>query len=350
MNHQPFPHYKQIAQKLIGQSVIATELISGGRNSRAYKTICSGINYIFKIYFKNETDQRDRLGTEFSSLRFLEDCGLKNVPRAIIADLANNCAVYEYIDGEKIISGDVTDGDIDQAVLFLSKLEGFKQYAAGKNINVASEACFSVHAIWENINKRCQDLAISVQQKEKYPDLHDYYQTQFKPAMKQVEEWCRRQCDKERLDYETELEPVGRTLSPSDFGFHNALRKQGGELFFLDFEYFGWDDPAKMVVDILHHPGMSLSVSQKQQFVRGIIEHFRNYPKLMERIEIVYPLYGLKWCLILLNEFLPDRLLLREFAGINTEDIRKLQAEQLNKAKLLLNETLIKYDNFPYFN
>jgi len=43
-------------------------------------------------------------------------------------------------------------------------------------------------------------------------------------------------------------------------------------------------------------------------------------------------------------------LLLRKFAGVNTEDVRSLQAEQINKARLLLNDTLNKYADFPYFN
>ena len=40
-----------------------------------------------------------------------------------------------------------------------------------------------------------------------------------------------------------------RALSPSDFGLHNALRGQDGQLRFVDFEYFGWDDPVKLVSD-----------------------------------------------------------------------------------------------------
>ena len=46
-----------------------------------------------------------------------------------------------------------------------------------------------------------------------------------------------------------------RVLSPSDFGFHNALRRPDGTIVFVDFEYFGWDDPAKMMADAMLHPG-----------------------------------------------------------------------------------------------
>ena len=47
------------------------------------------------------------------------------------------------------------------------------------------------------------------------------------------------------VSWEQELLEQYRTLSPSDFGFHNALRTPAGTMVFLDFEYFGWDDPAK---------------------------------------------------------------------------------------------------------
>jgi len=43
-------------------------------------------------------------------------------------------------------------------------------------------------------------------------------------------------------------------LSPSDFGFHNALVDPSGALSFLDFEYAGRDDPAKPVSDFFCQP------------------------------------------------------------------------------------------------
>ena len=106
-----------------------------------------------------------------------------------------------------------------------------------------------------------------------------------------------------------------RTLSPSDFGFHNALETQSGEIFFLDFEYFGWDDPAKTVCDFLLHPGMALSPSLKLQFATSLVRGLPWSQGLRERVAAYYPLFGLKWCLILLNEFLPNQILRRRFAG-----------------------------------
>ena len=37
-------------------------------------------------------------------------------------------------------------------------------------------------------------------------------------------------------------------LSPSDFGFHNIVKNKK-KLYFLDFEYSGFDDPLKLLSD-----------------------------------------------------------------------------------------------------
>ena len=53
------------------------------------------------------------------------------------------------------------------------------------------------------------------------------------------------------MSFERDIDSAERTLSPSDFGFHNALKRSDGRIVFLDFEYFGWDDPAKMTAEEL---------------------------------------------------------------------------------------------------
>jgi hypothetical protein len=133
--------------------------------------------------------------------------------------------------------------------------------------------------------------------------------------------------------YERDLDFRHRTLSPSDFGFHNALLRRGGGLVFLDLEYFGWDDPVKLISDFLLHPGMSLSFASKQRYAAAMLHEF---PEAAARFEAVHPMYGLKWCLIVLNEFLPAHLARRKFAGLTDREIETRQSEQLIKARTLL--------------
>jgi hypothetical protein len=138
-----------------------------------------------------------------------------------------------------------------------------------------------------------------------------------------------------------------RILSPSDFGFHNAIRRPDGSLVFIDFEYFGWDDPAKLVSDFLWHPAMQLSEAHKQQFVSGVARALNNHALLAQRLPVAYPLYGVKWCTILLNEFLPEHWARRTFAG-DTRPRETVLAEQLHKARTLAARIADLKVGFPY--
>jgi thiamine kinase-like enzyme len=132
------------------------------------------------------------------------------------------------------------------------------------------------------------------------------------------------------------LGPQERTLSPSDFGFHNAIKRPNGQIVFIDFEYFGWDDPAKMISDYLLHPAQDLNEDLRQRFFDGCIDSFADWPGVSSRMDLVYPLCGLKWCLLLLNEFLPRYIETREHAHGANLDVANLQSEQLAKSRRML--------------
>jgi hypothetical protein len=68
---------------------------------------------------------------------------------------------------------------------------------------------------------------------------------------------------------------------------------------------------------------------------------------LSKRIQIVYPLFGLKWCLILLNEFLPEYSFRKESADKHL-DSKILQDIQLTKARNLFQKIKSQYQHFPY--
>src|SRR5581483_2047702 len=108
---------------------------------------------------------------------------------------------------------------------------------------------------------------------------------------------------------------AARCISPSDFGFHNALLKPDGKLCFIDFEYAGWDDPAKTVCDFFCQPSVPVDRKHLGRFVEGIIPGFQDPERLEQRIRALLPVYGIKWCCILLNEFLPVGKARRRFAS-----------------------------------
>ena len=59
-------------------------------------------------------------------------------------------------------------------------------------------------------------------------------------------------------------------LSPSDFGFHNILQSEG-RLNFLDFEYAGRDDLAKLLSDFRLCPEIKVKKKYSEIFVKILL-------------------------------------------------------------------------------
>jgi len=95
-----------------------------------------------------------------------------------------------------------------------------------------------------------------------------------------------------------------QTLSPSDFGFHNCVKGNDGSLIFLDFDYFGRDDPVKLTADFIWHPAMNLSAELKEKWQEAMLVLFSHDNQFGSRLKAAMPLYGLRWAMIVLNEFL----------------------------------------------
>ena len=340
---------KSIFSGLLGLQVRSVQRMGGGRNSRVYSLECEDSRrYAAKRYFRDGLDARDRLGVEFSSIQYLWDKGVTCVPRPMAADADLGCAIYQLIEGVPISSSQVTEADVDFAAEFLAHLKALAQDDGSSQLPSASEACFSVQTIIDQIEKRLGNLSALDPDLPVYTDLKAFLAEEFYPVLHQVMEWCDSTQAGSGSSLTAELPEGDRTLSPSDFGFHNALRDTDGRIVFVDFEYFGWDDPAKMVSDFLLHPAMTLSEDLKRRFLATVLSTFQDQPSLAGRLEVVYPMFGLKWCLILLNEFVPGSLQRREFAGNNALSREHIQARQLERARGMLYGVRNEYRNFPY--
>ena len=163
----------------------------------------------------------------------------------------------------------------------------------------------------------CRLLAIDGE-----PELRTFLETEVRPVVDAAEA------------AEIELDAGLRTLSPSDFGLHNMLVRAGRPVF-IDFEYFGWDDPVKLTCDVAWHPGMALPPPVAARFVRAAQALYgRDDPDFESRLRKHFPLYGLRWVMIVLNEFLPERWAVRVHAGAADPAVAKRR--QLEKARRIM--------------
>ena len=92
-------------------------------------------------------------------------------------------------------------------------------------------------------------------------------------------------------------------LSPSDFGFHNVIRRPDGSFCFLDFEHAGWDDPAKLAADFILQPEAPLSAEAADRFTDALRDGAVFGPQLASRVGRILPVQKCKWTAIILNVF-----------------------------------------------
>jgi hypothetical protein len=84
---------------------------------------------------------------------------------------------------------------------------------------------------------------------------------------------------------------------------------------------------------------MNLDSNLRNFWINGLKEIKFKDKYILKRLNIFLPLYGLRWCLILLNEYLPVKFKNRIHAkGIYLKDDSEIRQKQLEKAKSLLNE------------
>jgi hypothetical protein len=339
-----------VCSRLLRRTVVSVEPIHGGRNSRVYRVDCDSqtapARFAVKCYFANPDDPRDRLGTEYRALQFLCSMGIARVASPVAIDTDAGCAVYTFLPGERAVLRPTSDDDIVQAVDFLTDLRRLAKESVIAVAATASEACFSLDSLLEHVATRADRLRSLPDDSPMVDDLRRFL-TCWDATASSLVGWTGVQMQRHGIAGGTELPFPLRTLSPSDFGFHNALRDERGRLAFLDFEYFGWDDPAKTIADFLLHPAMDMAPGQRRAFVRGVLHTCADDGALAVRARIVYPWFGLKWCLILLNEFVPSSLDRRRFAGAHGGRPELLR-RQLDRASRLLERVTAEYRQNPY--
>jgi len=303
--------------------------VGGGGNNRLYRVESEdGRAFALKTYLRLASDTRDRIGAEWGGLDFLFRHGVTCVPRPVAVHRTDNAALYGWVDGVRVT--EVCADDVDAAIGFVVALKRLTIMPRAARLPLASEACLSARELITQIDRRLERLRALDE-----PELQRFLTVEVMPTRKRVVANLRTGYVGAKLNLDAELAPEHRTLSPSDFGFHNALRTADG-LVFLDFEYFGWDDPVKLVADFLHHPGMTLDAAMRRRFLTGARAAFADDANFGLRLALMYPLYGLRWIGILLNEFLPERWARRAYAGAT--DRQAAQARQLAKARAKLTD------------
>lgn len=309
--------------------------LEGGRNNRVFRVNRRGERIVIKRYHNDATNKHDRLAAEFAFVRFANEHGIDETPKAIACGRTRNMAAYEFIEGATIQPGEVGAQECDAAAAFVTSLNAHRESAAARALPPAAEACFSIDDHLALVTGRIARLAAIQPRDEIDREAMAFVDDKLLKAWERVESRAVRHSRCHGIDPAEALLPNDRCISPSDFGFHNALRRPDGALTFIDFEYGGWDDPAKLLGDFFCQPAMPAPITCYDSFLADVTQLFDRPDVHRTRIEILRPVYQVKWCCIALNEFLPGDARRRQFAG-QVESLPETKARQLALARKML--------------
>jgi len=335
-----------VSRKLLAQagSTESFQIISlkGGGNNRVLELRTPTRSYAMKVYFTDPHDGRDRRTAEMLFAEYAWHCGIRCLPEMLASDKASSATLFSFIKGRNILPDEINEKRLKEAVDFFLGINREDNKADARKMPEASEACFSLPSHMESVARRIQRLnTLSPATPADYKSSR-FITEHLRPAWKTIEASARKNISSYGPLAKTNLPTEERCISPSDFGFHNAIINERDNLIFFDFEYAGWDDPAKMVCDFFSQVDKPVPMSFFTEFVTETAQLYSKKENFLKRVQILLPVYKIKWCCIILNEFLKQDMQRRCFAqpGIDPETAK---LKQLEKARTLLESICTEY-------
>lgn len=292
--------------------------VPGGGNNRLFRVETPCGPAVLKRYFRHPGDSRNRLDSEYRFSEFLWGHGVRCIPEPLARDDETGTGLYRYVEGVAIRPTEVTGRHLREAQSFFRRANGWRSDPAVQALPDASEACFSMQQHLDLVEQRVRRLADSPSEDGIRGEAVAFVREHLVPAWDVVRRACLRQVSGGGHSLGEPLAFVDRVLSPSDFGFHNALQTAQG-LVFHDFEYAGWDDPAKTVCDFFCQVAVPVPMRNWEKVSRECAELAGSPGTSLLRMRWLLPVYRIKWVCIALNHFLAVDGERRNFATGNGE-------------------------------
>jgi hypothetical protein len=320
----------------ISGDIKSIDILTGGKNNQTY-SVClkSREKFVVKKYFQHCNDLRDRQSSESLFLNYAGQVAKCYVPKIYASDKSSCLSLIEFIAGTSINMESVKRREIATAISFINELNKASSKSQSVFMKEASEACFSMEDHINRVDGRVNALyQVLRDELNSEPSLFIRKLANFWDQLKND---IFRKAQAYGLKLNLNLPIEDRCISPSDFGFHNAIRAENTSIKFIDFEYAGWDDPAKLVGDFFNQVAVPVPKKHFIYFVESISNNFSDSQSFKKRAELLMPVYQVKWCCIVLNIYLSTDLRRRLFSD-SFINVQKLKNEQLSKAKILFSK------------
>ncbi|WP_081310467.1 phosphotransferase [Pseudoalteromonas luteoviolacea] len=305
--------------------------VTGGANNLGVKIEAGGQTWFLKCFEATHLNTRQKQLNEFMFSQAIYNAGTLATPKPIAINATHNVSLFEYIAGSKVEQA--TSSAITAAISFVKSINSS---APKQALNIASESADSLLGFADIVKNR----------------LAKFSHTRLDNAQLYCELQLTLNNIRDRYNTVTQEIPTHWTkkidqnvVSPSDFGFHNAISRDN-QFYFIDFEYAGMDTAWKLFADFFSQPAVPVDIAYANKFLSlAIFQPLKLNPQDTLK---VFELTLLKWCLIMLNEFLPDvqarRIFSWNISCINEQKrmLDNVQRAQLHKCNAYFKEIPLK--------
>ena len=299
--------------------------LRGGINNRVYRCGEGVESYVIKGYEPADCGKRNRMKAEVDFLRYASIITPQFVPKLHFCDWDRRCIVLEHLSGNSYAEGSApTAIDLEAAVAFFRLLNAENKLAREWIEMDAAEGFLSLRQHLANVKDRIYSMSVDHLPKANQDAARDLL-IKIKEASEVIE------TNTELLItsgvVSDGINASESCVSPSDFGFHNAILTKTG-VKFIDFEFAGWDDPAKVAVDFALQPRVPVRVMESPLLL-AMGQH--GYEVNRHRLEALGLILRLKWTAIILAILQPVRMN-KLLANTISTDVKQLTNERLTRA------------------
>lgn len=327
------PYFAEHWASQLGTSVRTLERLRGGINNQVFRCGDGNQYWVIKGYAPALPGQRDRMQAEVDFLRFAAQVAPGFTPILVQADPEHRCVVLEHLEGEAFPEGvPPSEGALGEAVEFFRQLNADPRLAHELIQLDAAEGFLSLREHLGNVRQRLEGMGFD-HLEASFRHRAETLLQQLHTELAHTEERTTSLIDQGIVA--DAIAPEDRCVSPSDFGFHNAIRTAAG-IRFIDFEFAGWDDPAKALVDFKFQPRVPVPAKYSGLF-SALKRDQRRHVQI--RYTTLKPVLRVKWLCIMLGILRPERL--KEIMLANPElNLSRLIHKRLRSASSCLNAAI----------
>ena len=319
----PFPTMQPAEEKVLEAGGLTRpfdfEQLKAGRNNQVFLVRDDeGTKAVLKRYFRHEHDQRDRFDHELRFLDYAGDVASPYVPRVLGSSREEGISVLEFLEGG-LFEAAPDSRSVEDAIGFVEALNRGDREERMRDLPMAADACLSLQDSIDLLEARIDRLAMLSDETDLDREARDFADSVLRRSTMDFLRGI-------TLSPE-EGNPSVAVASPSDFGFHNAIRSREGGVKFLDFEYAGRDGAGKLLSDFFSQPQFRVPETFLPRFLESLagILPGEEFDWLERRTKFLLAIHALKWACILLNGFVRVDAARRAFSGDDSHKREQLE-------------------------